>query len=169
MENWKSFIPAWASVTGRNPVIESGAWDRLGMVASSLCAIHCICLPWLLVAMPFLAGTLVADPTAERIFVIGSVLLATLCGIGVFRKLGTWWPLILVFLGGATLLTVHATAPPACCARELGWTQAIGSGFGGGFLAASHFVGIRLRRNLNIAPSCGNSDCLCGDEETGEK
>ncbi|MGE3310061.1 MAG: MerC domain-containing protein [Limisphaerales bacterium] len=36
-------------------------WDRLGFVASSACAVHCVCLPWLLMAMPFLAGTCLAD------------------------------------------------------------------------------------------------------------
>ena len=32
-------------------------WDRGGMFASSLCAVHCVCMPVLLLAMPFLAGT----------------------------------------------------------------------------------------------------------------
>lgn len=138
------------------------SWDRFGFVASSLCAVHCICLPWLVLAMPFLSRSLVADPFIERMFVIGSVCLAMLCALVGFKRTGVWWPLIFVSTGAVTLLYVHATAPPSCCAREIEWTQALGSGFGGGMLAASHFVGLRLRRKGTDSPQCQATDCCCG-------
>ena len=154
----KSFVSSLATNLGVS-------WDRFGFVASSLCAVHCICLPWLVLAMPFLSRSLVADPFIERMFVIGSVCLAMLCALVGFKRTGVWWPLILVCTGAVTLLYVHATAPPSCCAREIEWTQAIGSGFGGGMLAASHFVGLRLRRKGNGVSRCQAADCCCGDSD----
>ena len=85
-------------------------WDRMGFVASSLCAVHCLCLPWLLVAMPFLAGTILADREAERWFVGGSILLATACIIGGCRAHGKWWLVGVLGAGAVALIWGHATA-----------------------------------------------------------
>ncbi len=115
--------------------------------------------------MPFLSRSLVADPFAERLFVIGSVCLAMLCALVGFKSSGVWWPLVLVSIGAGTLLYVHATAPPSCCAREIEWTQALGSGFGGGMLAASHFVGIRMRRKGSSGTECQAKNCCCAGSD----
>ena len=145
-------------------ITDDVVWDRFGVVASSVCALHCLCLPWLVIALPFLSRTLIADPFFERVFVVGSVVLAMACAIGGMTKTASWWPLILVVAGGGTLTWVHATAPPFCCARDIQWSQALGSGMGGGLLAASHCLGMRLRRLRYGGPSCGNEDCCCAGE-----
>jgi hypothetical protein len=157
----ESYIDQLRSFVGSLKANVGRSWDRFGFVASSLCAVHCICLPWLVLAMPFLSRSLVADPFVERVFVMGSVGLAMLCALVGFKRTGSGWPLILVSVGALTLLYVHATAPPSCCAREIEWTQALGSGFGGGMLAASHFVGIRLSRRGNDTSQCQAADCCC--------
>jgi hypothetical protein len=152
----KSFVGSLVANVGRS-------WDRFGFVASSLCAVHCICLPWLVLAMPFLSRSLVTDPFIERMFVIGSVFLAMLCALVGFKRKGVWRPLVFVLVGAGTLSYVHAMAPPSCCAREIDWTQALGSGFGGGMLAASHFVGLRLRGKSSDASWCQATDSCCAN------
>ena len=139
-------------------------WDRLGFVASSLCAVHCVCMPWLLLIMPFLAGSWLVDRELERGFVVASVLLAaicTTCGCRVHRK---WWLMGLLGLGAATLFGAHATAPPACCSEHLSWPNAIGAACGGALLAVTHFLNLRLQRTPALAavsaccpdPGCSN-------------
>jgi hypothetical protein len=63
-------------------------FDRFGAAASSLCAIHCLCLPWAFVAFPFVADSILANQTAERAFIGVSVLLAACCGVLTCRKHG---------------------------------------------------------------------------------
>jgi len=137
-------------------------WDRLGVFASSLCAVHCLCLPWLLVAMPFLAGTILADREVELWFVVGSILLATVCTVGGCRAHRKWWLLGLVTTGAVALGCVHVTAPPFCCAKDLSWPHALGAAFGGGLLATSHFLNLRLRSStISTAAGacCNRSTC----------
>lgn len=137
-------------------------WDRLGFVASSLCAVHCVCMPWLLLIMPFLAGSWLADRELERGFVVASVVLAAICttwGCRVHRK---WWLLGLLGAGAVTLFGAHATAPPACCSEHLSWPHAIGAACGGALLAATHFLNLRLQRMPALVPvdqCCGSSGC----------
>jgi hypothetical protein len=125
---------------GRAP--DSG-WDRLGFVAASLCALHCLCLPWLVVLLPFLAGTWLADRELERGFVAASIFLAAACTIGGCRAHGKWWLLGLVTTGAVALVWVHVTAPPGCCARDLDWPRTLAATFGGGLLATAHFFNLR--------------------------
>ena len=56
-------------------------FDRIGMISSSLCAIHCILMPWLLMIAPILTGTIFTDAKLENVFVAFSILLAGFCGI----------------------------------------------------------------------------------------
>ncbi len=137
-------------------------WDRLGFVASSLCAVHCVCMPWLMLLMPFLAGSWLVDREIERGFVIGSGLLATACTTVGCRVHGKWWLMGLLGLGAATLFGAHATAPPICCSEHLSWPHALGAACGGGILAATHFLNLKWQRALAIVPAdqcCSNSGC----------
>ncbi len=138
-----------------------GHWDRLGFVASALCAVHCLLLPWLLLALPFLSGTLLADRGFERWFVGGSIFVAAACTLGGCRAHGKWWLLGLVTMGAVVLLLVHATAPPFCCARELSWSHALGATFGGSLLAGTHFFNLRFARSPAAGPAacCGTFNC----------
>lgn len=137
-------------------------WDRLGFFASSVCAVHCMCLPWLLLVMPFLASTWLADRELERGFVIASIFLAVACTIGGCRVHGRWWLLGLLGAGALALLGAHATAPPACCSQHLSWPHALGAACGGGLLAATHFFNLRLQRTsapASVSHCCNESDC----------
>ncbi|MBL6766021.1 MAG: MerC domain-containing protein [Verrucomicrobiae bacterium] len=150
------------SATEQKPFLP---WDRLGLVASSLCAVHCLCLPWLLLLLPFLTGTWLADHEVERGFIIASVFLATACTVGGCRTHGRWSVFFLLSTGACILIGAHVTAPPACCANELSWPHAIGAACGGGLLAAAHFFNLRFQRP-SLAPvisRCCRDNCGAED------
>lgn len=134
-------------------------WDRLGFFASSLCAVHCVCLPLLLLVMPFLAGTWLVDRELEQGFVAVSILLATACTVGGCRTHGKWWLMGLLGAGAVALISAHATAPPVCCSEHLSWPHAIGAALGGTLLAATHFLNLRMHRMPTAMPI----DQCCGD------
>ena len=52
--------------------------DRVGAVASFLCAIHCALLPFVLALLPFMGLEFLADHRLERAFVLFDGLLAVL-------------------------------------------------------------------------------------------
>ena len=138
-------------------------WDRLGFVASSLCAVHCVCMPWLLAAMPFLAGSVFASREAEHWFVAGSVFLAIACTVGGCRVHRHWWLIGVGVVGAAVLVAAHASAPAICCVRDISWPHASGSAFGGGLLAATHFLNLRQFRRAAGPKSevcCNSSTCI---------
>ena len=135
-------------------------WDRIGMTASLLCGIHCLCLPWLVVVMPLVSKTFLANPTFERIFMLSSVGLAGLCAFAVSRASKNYWPISLVGLGAVTLFWVYMTAPPDCCALEMDWPNAMGSALGGVCLAGSHWCGLRIKKVLKKGSTCGEQVCL---------
>lgn len=79
--------------------------DNIGFSLSMLCAIHCLFFPILWVVLPLIGSAFLLDATAERAFVVGSVLMAaiSLCwGFRVHKK----WQALLLYLVGATLLLI---------------------------------------------------------------
>ncbi|MDA7618488.1 hypothetical protein N8703_04230 [Verrucomicrobia bacterium] len=74
-------------------------WDRLGLLALSICRIHCLCLPWLLLIMSFLDGLVSANPTADFGLVMTPITLAMICAVTKNRLGSSGWPLILVVIG----------------------------------------------------------------------
>ena len=135
-------------------------WDRLGMTASLLCGVHCLCLPWLVVVMPLVSKTFLANPTFERVFMLFSVGLASLCAFAVSRASKNYWPISLVGMGAVTLFWVYMTASPDCCALEMDWPNALGSALGGVCLAASHWCGLRIKKVLKKSSIFGERVCL---------
>ena len=131
-------------------------WDRLGFTASSLCAVHCISLPILIMAMPFIAGTWLVDRELEFWFAGISVCLALACAIRACKSHGKYWLIGLVLMGGALLLGSHAAAPPICCSEDLSWPHFIGTATGGSILATSHFFNIRLKK---LSDCCSEIGC----------
>ena len=138
-------------------------FDRFGAAASSLCAIHCLCLPWALIAFPFVADSILANQTAERAFIGVSVLLAACCGVLACRKHGAWWPVGFIAAGAALLVASQVSAPPNCCSEPFGWRAWVAA-LGGGALAASHAINIGLARRRGAAGEacCSNDGCKFG-------
>ena len=143
-------------------------YDKVGLVASSLCAVHCILMPWVIMVMPVIAGTILTNATAENVFVGVSLCLAVICGLSGCRKHGQWLVMGVMGLGGAVLLGTRLTAPHVCHIEHISWSHALGSALGGGLLAASHFLNIKYSRILapnEKAPCCHSNACLAHEDE----
>ena len=136
--------------------------DRIGMIASTLCAIHCILMPWLLMIAPVLTGTIFTEAKLENVFVVFSIFLAGFCGFRGYLKHGKWAVMALIATGGATLTVVRMTAPAICCLDDISWTHATGSAFGGSLLATSHFLNLKYSRQVDSEenlPCCPSEKC----------
>lgn len=117
--------------------------DRVGAVASFLCAIHCALLPFVLALLPFVGLGFLADHRFERGFVLFACTLALFALVRGFRRHQEPLPLLLATPGLALLL--------------LGVTYAEGYSIilhsvlvtcGGLLLASAHFVNLRRDSRL---------------------
>lgn len=115
------------------------AADRVGAMASFLCAIHCALLPFVLALLPLLGLEFLADHRFERIFVLCACVLASFVLVRGYRRHRQSLPLRLaapalamlllgvIYINGS-LLILHSVL--VTC--------------GGLLLAAAHFVNLRL-------------------------
>jgi hypothetical protein len=81
------------------------ALDSCGFFLSLACGIHCLIMPLLLIALPFMGLDFILDEGAERYFVIGTLVLAAFSLFwGYFRhkKLR----IVIAYLLGASLIFV---------------------------------------------------------------
>lgn len=123
-----------------SPAVDSlEAGDRVGMVAASLCAVHCAMLPLLAAALPALGVSVGGVGDIDQAFVLfASVLGISTVTIGYrrHRVLGAAWLLVagllLLWLGSFTTLHTH------------GIGHAVVMTIGGGLLASAHFYNLRL-------------------------
>jgi hypothetical protein len=130
--------------------------DRIGFCMSSICAVHCICLPLLIVAVPFLAGTWIVNRELEMIFAICSVVFALGCSICSCRAHKKYWLPAIALVGGIILLGAHYTAPAICCSKDLSWPHFLGTALGGGLLAGTHFINLSISKcDQQYSYSCG--------------
>ncbi len=126
----------------------TSAWhvaDRVGAMASFLCAVHCALLPFVLALLPFVGLGFLADHRFERGFVIFACVLAAIALGRGYRRHRLRQPLLLAAAGIALLLlgvtfinsaelTVHSVL--VTC--------------GGLLLAAAHFVNLRNDRGNRV-------------------
>ena len=139
--------------------------DRLGFCMSALCAVHCICLPILIVIMPFLAGSWIANRELEMVFAICSVLFALGCSMFSSRIHKKYWIPVIAFFGGTILLGAHYSAPEICCSEDLSWPHFMGTAFGGSLLASTHFINLSISKctqpNSSKCDVQDSSSCSC--------
>ena len=110
--------------------------DRAGLWLATACAVHCLCMPLLLAALPFLAIRKEILGSLESVFVVTSVTLAAvnLCwGVRIHRAKG-----LFLLLGTAVALIVAGKL----FAAGPGETLLIAGGALG--IAASHLLNRRL-------------------------
>ena len=81
--------------------------EKVGVFLSLLCAIHCLALPLILFAAPYLASSIAFSPMAEWVLVTGSFGMALLLLWQDFRKHRK--PMPLYFLGLAVLIKLVDT------------------------------------------------------------
>ena len=122
--------------------------DRIGIAATSLCALHCILLPVLLPALPLLGLSFLADHTWEHIFLLLTALLGTIALFSGFRKYHRkLYPFYLLYLGVAIYWLKHDFSPSL---------EPLFIIAGAGLIVAAHFINLKL---CNSCKSCTEEDC----------
>ncbi|MDP7591715.1 MAG: MerC domain-containing protein [Litorilituus sp.] len=122
--------------------------DRIGITATSLCALHCILLPILLPILPLLGLSFLADHTLEHVFLLMTAFLGTVALFSGFKRYHKrLYPFYLLYLGVAIYWIKHDFSE----AMEIYFI--IG---GAGLIVAAHFINIRL---CNRCKQCDGKSC----------
>lgn len=109
--------------------------DRIGVCASTACAVHCILLPFIITALPFLGLSVLASSTFELAIIGFSVTLATLSFCWGSRLHGQRRTFLFVLSALMLFIFGHDVEGP------LHWVV---MAIGGCALAAGHLVNRRL-------------------------
>jgi hypothetical protein len=112
-------LPAEPSAVVSRLLPRLPAIDRLGVVSSTLCAIHCLITPLALALLPFAGLQIAQGESVERSFVVAGLVLGSLSLVPSFRRLhGRLLPLLL-FLAGAILWVIARLGPASESAMEM--------------------------------------------------
>ena len=111
--------------------------DRIGVCASSACAVHCLLLPFLITALPFMGLSVLASSAFELSMIGFSILLASASFCWGSRLHGEWRTLLFVLSALMLFIFGHDIEGP------LHWVVMAIGGFS---LAAGHLVNRRLCR-----------------------
>ena len=125
--------------------IHKPAIDRIGIVASAVCLVHCLLLPLLVPLLPLLAGVAGAEAVHE-----GLLVFLTLCALAAFgpgyrthRALS-----VLLFGGlGVVLLSAGALAHEWALLAGLDTPLTV---IGGLVLVGTHWANLRLCRSCPV-------------------
>ncbi|MFT5297263.1 MAG: hypothetical protein ACI9YH_003294 [Colwellia sp.] len=122
--------------------------DRIGITATSLCALHCILLPVLLPALPLLGLSFLADHTWEHVFLLITAILGTVALFSGFKKYHRrLYPFYLLFLGVGIYWIKHD------------FSEAIQPYFiiiGASLIVAAHIINLKL---CNSCKQCTDEGC----------
>ena len=122
--------------------------DRIGITATSLCALHCILLPKLLPILPLLGLSFLADHAWEDIFLLLTAALGTIALFSGFKRYHKrLYPFYLLYLGVALYWIKHDFS------AELEPFFIIG---GASLILAAHFINIKLCNNCR---QCDDEAC----------
>jgi hypothetical protein len=113
--------------------------DRLGMTASTLCAVHCALVPIFLTTLPLLGLEFLSNEWVEISMIVVSVLLGTLSLSMSYRKQHHKLLPFMVLFSGFALITIGHFSGMASL-------EPILIPLGGFTVAAAHLVNWRLNR-----------------------
>jgi hypothetical protein len=115
--------------------------DRLGALASFLCAIHCALLPFVLAVLPLLGLGFLASHGFERGFVLFACVLALSSLVGGYRRHRRPLPLRLALTGLVLLLMGVTFAENYSIVLHSAMVTC-----GGLLVASAHFTNLRMDR-----------------------
>lgn len=122
--------------------------DRIGITATSLCALHCILLPVIIPALPLLGIGFLADHAWEHIFLIVTAILGTIAMLSGFRKYHKkLYPFYLLILGVVVYWQKHDFS------EEL---QPFFIIIGATLIVAAHLINLKLCNNCK---QCTEHEC----------
>jgi len=127
--------------------------DKIGSILSSLCAVHCLCMPVLIGVLPVLGLSFLGSHRFEQAASVSMIVLATACvwsGCRVHRR----WGLLALFGAGAVVVVyIQFGGAPEEVETQPNWREAAVMTIGGSLIAASHVLNLKLRRR------CGCRQC----------
>lgn len=131
--------------------VSSPGWlhrlDLAGSVLSTLCAIHCLAMPLVAVALPLCGLAILGTREWERGTSTAMVALAAVCLWQGCRRHRRWWLLALLAAGASAVLGAQFLwAKDACCATRADWTEAAFMFAGGLTIAVAHGLNLHYRR-----------------------
>ncbi|WDF53965.1 MerC domain-containing protein [Mucilaginibacter sp. KACC 22063] len=111
-------------------------WDSLGMVASTLCAIHCAAMPFAITMLPLLGLSVLANPWFEW----GMIGIALFVGVFTIVKSyffvhRQWLPILLLLTGLAVVVAGRLYMH--------GWLELVMVPAGGLAITCAHFFNSR--------------------------
>jgi MerC mercury resistance protein len=128
--------------------------DKIGSVLSSLCAVHCLCMPVVIGLLPVLGLSFLADHTFERAACVTMTLLAAGClwaGCRIHRR---WGLFILLVAGAALVLHTQFAGQTDEKETQTDWNEAAVMFAGGALIAVSHILNRRLRASCHCKQCC---------------
>ncbi|WOH37010.1 MerC domain-containing protein [Thalassotalea fonticola] len=125
--------------------------DRLGITATSICALHCILLPVLVPLLSLFGLEFLGDHESEHIFLFVTLILGSVALFSGFKRYHRKiYPFYLLFLGGFIYWHKHSVDESL---------QPIMIIVGACLLIAAHVVNLKLCNNCRTC-----SDHECGGE-----
>ncbi|MDO6444911.1 MerC domain-containing protein [Colwellia sp. 1_MG-2023] len=122
--------------------------DRIGITATSLCALHCILLPVILPALPLLGIGFLADHMWEHIFLVVTAILGSIAMFSGFKRYHKkLYPFYLLMLGVVVYWQKHD------------FSEALQPFFimiGATLIVAAHIINIKL---CNSCKQCSEHEC----------
>jgi len=128
--------------------------DRVGSAVSSLCAVHCLLVPFLLGALPVIGLSFLIEPAFEWTIIGSSALIGVLALGGGAKRHGAPGPLVAFGLGLGLFVVArllehaaghaHATGEAHHGMRTEPWLIAVLSILGGIAIVAAHLWNTRL-------------------------
>lgn len=122
--------------------------DRIGITATSLCALHCILLPILLPMLPLVGLSFLADHAWEHVFLLFTAALGTIALFSGFKHYHKrLYPLYLLYIGVALYWIKHDFSAALEPVFIIG---------GASLIIAAHFINIKL---CNSCKQCDDEAC----------
>ena len=122
--------------------------DRIGITATSLCALHCILLPVILPALPLLGISFLADHMWEHIFLIVTAVLGSIAMFSGFKRYHKkLYPFYLLMLGIVIYWQKHDFSESL---------QPVFIMIGATLIVAAHIINIKLCNNCK---QCSEHEC----------
>lgn len=114
--------------------------DRIGMAASSICAVHCAVAPIFITVAPLVGLGFLFEEKYETIFMMATVGIAFLSLVwGFYKNHRKFEPLYLLMLGASLFTIAHMETPVSELLPEPVLMAA-----GGISIAVSHYINLKL-------------------------
>lgn len=125
--------------------------DKIGIAVTSLCAIHCLLLPFLLPLLPMFGAEFLANELYEDILLISTMILGSFALYSGYKRYhNRLYPFVMLYVGGIIYWQKHfhgETLEPVIIA------------VGAGLVVLAHIVNMKLCRGNLLEHKCTDPQC----------